>query len=68
MKKKKNTLFKDLKHYFETTPQEFLDNDFEEIMSENSEGPDILDILPTREQVKQYRRQMKQYNKKNYGK
>ena len=64
MKKKKNTLFKDLKHYFETTPQEVLDNDFEEIMSENSEGPDMLDILPTREQVKQYRRQMKKYNKK----
>ena len=60
MKKKKYTLFKDLKRYFETTPQEVLDKDFEEIMSENQEGPDILDILPTREQVKQYRRQIKQ--------
>ena len=47
MKKKKNTFFKDLKHYFE-----------------NQEGPDMLDILPTREQVKQYIRQMKQYKNK----
>jgi len=29
MKHKKNALFKDLKHYFETTPQEVLDKDFE---------------------------------------
>ena len=64
MKNKKYTLFKDLKHYFETTPQEVLDKDFEDIMSENSEGPDMLDILPTREQVKRYIRKMKQYNKK----
>ena len=64
MKKKKKLFFKDLKHYFETTPQEVLYKDFEEIMSENSEGPDMLDILPTREQVKQYRRQMKQYKNK----
>ena len=62
--KKKNTLFKDLKRYFETTPQEVSHKDFEEIMSENQEGPDMLDILPTREQVKQYRRQMKQYKNK----
>ena len=64
MKKKNNSFFKDLKHYFETTPQEVLYKDFEEIMSENQEGPDIFDILPTREQVKQYRRQMKQYKNK----
>ncbi|MBP8934163.1 MAG: hypothetical protein KBG68_00455 [Prevotella sp.] len=64
MKKKKDSFFKDLKRYFETTPQEVLDKDFEEIMSENQEGPDMLDILPTREQVKQYRRQMKQYKNK----
>lgn len=64
MKKKNNSFFKDLKRYFETTPQEVLDKDFEEIMSENQEGPDMLDILPTREQVKQYRRQMKQYKNK----
>lgn len=65
MKHKKNALFKELKHYFETTPQEVLDNDFEEIMSENTEGPDMLDILPTREQIKQYRRQIKRYKNKN---
>ena len=64
MKKKKNTLFKDIKHYFETTPQEVLYKDFEEIMSGNQEGPDMLYILPTREQVKRYIRKMKQYNKK----
>ena len=64
MKKKKDSFFKDLKRYFETTPQEVLDKDFEEIMSENQEGPDILDILPTRDQVKQYRRQIKQYKNK----
>ena len=64
MKKKKYPFFRNLKHYFETTPQEVLDKDFEEIMSENSEGPDMLDILPTRKQVKQYRRQMKQYKNK----
>ena len=63
MKKKKDSFFKDFKRYFETTPQEVLDKDFEDIMSENQEGPDMLDILPTREQVKQYRRQMKQYKK-----
>ena len=45
MKKKKDSFFKDLKRYFETTPQEVLDKDFEEIMSENQEGPDMLDIL-----------------------
>lgn len=64
MKKKKDSFFRNLKHYFETTPQEVLYKDFEEIMSENQEGPDIFDILPTREQVKQYRRQMKQYKNK----
>jgi hypothetical protein len=64
--KNKNLFFKYLKRYFETTPQEVLDKDFEEIMSENSEGPDMLDILPTREQVKQYRRQIKQYKNKDY--
>ena len=64
MKKKNKLFFKNLKHYFETTPQEVLDKDFEEIMSENQEGPDMLDILPTREQVKQYRRQIKQYKNK----
>ena len=61
---KNKTLYGKLNHYFETTPQEVLDKDFEEIMSENQEGPDILDILPTREQVKRYRRQMKQYKNK----
>ena len=61
---KNKTLYGNLKHYFETTPQEVLYKDFEEIMSENQEGPDVLDILPTREQVKQYRRQMKQYKNK----
>ena len=65
MSKNKN-LFRKLKHYFETTPKEILDKDFEEIMSENSEGPDVLDILPTRKQVKQYRRQIKRYKSKNY--
>ena len=64
MKKKNNSFFKDLKHYFETTPQEVLYKDFEEIMSENQEGPDMLDILPTREQVKRYIRKMKQYKNK----
>ena len=64
MKKKNKLFFKNLKHYFETTPQEVLDKDFEEIMSENQEGPDMLDILPTREQVKKYIRQMKQYKNK----
>ena len=65
MKNKKYTLFKDLKRYFETTPQEVLDKDFEKIMSENPEGPDMLDILPTREQIKQYRRQIKRYKNNN---
>ena len=64
MKKKKDSFFKDIKRYFETTPQEVLYKDFEEIMSENSEGPDMLDILPTREQVKQYRSKIKQYKNK----
>ena len=64
MKHKKNSFFKELKHYLETTPQEVSHKDFEEIMSENTEGPDMLDILPTRKQVKQYRRQMKQYRNK----
>ena len=61
---KNKTLYGNSQHYFETTPQEVLDKDFEDIMSENSEGPDMLDILPTREQVKRYIRKMKQYNKK----
>ena len=63
---KNKTLYGKLKHYFETTPKEILDKDFQEIMSENSEGPDVLDILPTRKQVKQYRRQIKQYKSKDY--
>jgi len=65
MKHKKYSLFKDLKHYPETTPQEVLNKDFEDIISENTEGPDMLDILPTREQIKQYRRQIKQYKNNN---
>lgn len=44
-------LLKDLKKYLKDTPKEVIEKDMKDLDKYNKTGPDMLDILPNKENV-----------------